>query len=250
MKKRQISEKSFNMKRLLASSVLVLVVLLVVPGAVLAQDFRNMELNGYVLGGVFNTSNFLIVFPQAIVPIQEQFKLNNGLGGGVRFNVNTTRHWGEELFFSYQPNKAHFTRNTPPTQTQSYGIRLYNFGVNALYYLNEEESRHTRPFLSAGIGGTVEQPTAKAVQFANDPLLGDLPGFETSASFAFNYGVGVKQILNDYFSLRGDLRGFLSRNPSFGLPRTSSNPNAVVFPASGSLNNFELSVGIIYRFNR
>jgi hypothetical protein len=238
------------MKRSLSSIVLFLVVLLSLPAMGWAQDFRNVELNPFVSFNTSTNSNFEIVFPQAIVPIQEQFKLNDTLGGGFRFNINTTRHWGEEAFFSYQPNKAHFIRTTAPRVDQAYDIRIYNFALNAMYYLNEDEGHHTRPFLTAGIGATVNQPTAHASQVANDPLQGNLPGFGTSAEFAFNYGAGVKHYVSEAIGFRVDARGYVAPNPTFGLARKSSDPNAVVFPASGAMQTLEVSAGIIFRFTR
>jgi hypothetical protein len=238
------------MKRSLPGVVLVLVVLLGVPGGAWAQEFRNMELNAFISGTASTKSNYQVSFPQAIVPIQEQFHLNDALGGGFRFNINTTRHWGEEAFFSVQPNKAHFIRKTAPTAEQAFDTRVYNFGVNVMYYLKEEEGAHTRPFVSLGLGGTAWAPSGEAKQVANNPLQGNLPGFDTAAEFAFNYGVGLKHHLSDAFDLRGDLRGYITRNPTFNLPRKSSDPNAVVFPAFGALQTVELSVGVLYKFKR
>jgi hypothetical protein len=238
------------MKGSVRASVLVLVVMVGFPALVRAQEFRHIELNPFVAFSSFTKSNYQIGFPQSITPLQEQFKFNETLRGGVRFNVNTTRHWGEEFFFSYEPNKAHFIRQTPPTATQTYDVHIYNFGINAMYYLNEEEGAQTRPFLSVGLGGLVSQPSGLSKQIANDPLRGDLPGFETAAEIAANFGVGVKRHLTDDFDLRMDVRDYVSRNPTFGLPRSSSDPNAVVFPAFGAINNLEVSAGIIFKFKR
>ena len=238
------------MKRSLASAVLALVVVLGLPAVGSAQEFRNMELNAFVSANAHTKSNFEIGSPQSITPIQDQFKLNDTLGGGLRFNVNTTGHWGEDIFFSYEPNKVHFVRKTPPTQDQSYAIRIYNVGANVMYYLNEAEGARTRPFLSVGLGATIDQPTGHAKQIANDPLQGNLPGFETASELALNYGIGFKRHLTDTIGFRMDVRGFLSRNPTFGLPRNSADPNAVVFPAFGAIHSLEVSAGIIFKFKR
>ena len=127
------------MARWMTRSVLSVVVLVGIAGLAQAQEFRNMELNTFVALSSHTKNQFEIGFPQTITPIQAEFKLNNTTRGGLRFNVNTTRHWGEEVFFSYEPNKARLTRKTTPAQTQNLPIRTYNFGINAMYYMNEEE---------------------------------------------------------------------------------------------------------------
>src|SRR4030095_6955797 len=145
-----------------------------------AQEFRNMELNIFMAGSAYTKNTFESSYPQTIIPIQGKFRLDTALRGGVRFNINTTGHWGEEAFFSYEPNTAHFIRVSPSSQEQSYNIRVMNWGLNVMYYLNEEESRGTRPFLSIGLGGSTFQPKAEDKRIARDPLRGNLPGFETS----------------------------------------------------------------------
>src|SRR5437868_294805 len=181
------------MKRSYRSSVLFVVVLLALPHVLQAQEFRHVELNLFVAGSSHSKNEFVIGFPQSVVPISEQFKLDGAIRGGLRFNVNTTGHWGEEFFFSYEPNTAHFARITPPQLEQNFDIRVFNFGLNAMYYINEEESRKTRPFVSIGFGGTSYQPTFAAEQEAQNPFQGNIPGFGSSTEFSLNYGVGFKR---------------------------------------------------------
>jgi len=238
------------MKRLAKSLALLVVVLLIFPHVVQAQDFRHMELNLFVAGSGHRSEDYVIGFPQTFTPINDEFKMDSALRGGVRFNVNTTAHWGEELFFSYEPNSASFTLKTTPEQTQSYDTRVMNFGLNAMYYINEEESRKTRPFVSAGFGGTIYQPTAAAKEQAHNPLQGNLPNFASSAGVTLNYGIGFKRDCGDSYGFRMDLRGFLGRNPDFGLARSSPNPTEVVFPATGALHSVEASIGFIFKLKR
>ena len=60
------------MKRWLASLVLVLVVLTLIPPAISAQEFRNMELNPFVAFTAHTKSNYEIGFPQSIIPIDRK----------------------------------------------------------------------------------------------------------------------------------------------------------------------------------
>ncbi len=238
------------MKRWLTGSILLVVVWLSTQTLLSAQEFRSVELNPFIAGSAHTKNQYEIGFPQTITPVQSQFKLDDVLRGGLRFNINTTGHWGEEFFFSYEPNNARFIRTSTPAQKQEYDIRVFNFGINAMYYLNEEESRKTRPFISGGLGGTLYQPTSRSRAVGRDPLRGNLPGFESSAEFAVNYGVGFKRTMTDRFGLRMDARGFVGRNPSFGLPRSSPDQNTVVFPANGAIHNLEVSAGFIIKLKK
>lgn len=238
------------MKRWFRGSILLVVVVLAIPAILPAQEFRSVEINPFIAGTAHTKNQYEIAFPQAATPVPMQFRLDDTLRGGLRVNVNTTGHWGEEFFFSYEPNNARFIRKTSPEVKVDYDIRVFNFGLNAMYYLNEEESRKTRPFVSLGVGGTLYQPTARARIKAQDPLRGNLPGFESSAELALNYGVGFKTNLTPTFGFRMDMRGFVGRNPSFGLPRSSTDANAVVFPANGAIHGLEASAGFIIKLRK
>jgi outer membrane protein W len=162
----------------------------------------------------------------------------------MRINVNTSRHWGEEFLYSLEPNKTIFTRSTSQLNLPTW---IHNFAVNAMYYFTDDSHRKIRPFVTAGGGVAIFQPTAAAVTFANNPLGANLPGFRTSPEIAFNAGVGYKMKLGQSTGFRMDFRGFVTRNPSFGLPRSSSDPSATVFPATGSMESFEASAGFYFR---
>jgi len=127
-------------------------------------------------------------------------------------------------------------------------VGIHNYGVTALYYLQENESRGVRPFLSIGIGGTFYNLTKEAFSFARDPFRGNLPGINNSNELTMNYGIGVKARTSGWLGFRADVRGFVEHVPSFGLPHESNNPNAVVFPVSGAINNGEASVGVVFYF--
>jgi hypothetical protein len=129
-------------------------------------------------------------------------------------------------------------------------IRVHNIGVNALYYLNDDETRGIRPFLGIGIGAAIFQPTARSKAIARDPLRGNVPDLDTANELTMNYGAGFKTRLNSWMGVRLDVRGFLGRNPSFGLARESTDPNATVFPAGGAIHSGEASVGLVFYFGR
>ena len=106
------------------------------------------------------------------------------------------------------------------------------------------DDRLTVPFASAGLGAAIYRPTSEAKRIASDPLQGNISELIESGRFSFNYGFGVKRRLTDIFGLRFDVRGFLSRSPTFGLPESSDDPTATVLPLNNMLLSAEVSVGI------
>lgn len=233
-------------QRWLASFVLASMAVLIFCGPAHAQLKEDLEFNFFVAGSAYTKNSYETSFPQSITPIQGQFKLNDSIRGGLRLNVYTRGHWGEEFLYSFEPNTAHFIRRTPPTSSTNLKIQVHNVAANALYYFQEDESHYVRPFLTVGLGATVYRLTPEATAFARDPLRGNLADMDQSRELALNYGVGFKAKFGRFVGFRMDVRHFLGRNPSFGLARSSNNPNATVFPATGAIHNLEASAGLIF----
>ena len=238
------------MTRWLASLVLTTAMLCGWAERSYGQTIPQLEINVFGSANAHTKNKFEIGFPQTVNPIPAEFRLDDAIGGGIRFNVHTGGHWGEELFYSFEPNEAHFIRSTSPQQQSDLRIQIHNLGVNGIFYFNNDDAVKTRPFLSFGLGATVYRPTSETRSIVRDPLRGNLPGFSQSNEFAFNYGMGFKHRLFDIYGVRMDIRHFLGRNPSFSLARSSNDPNATVFPADGAIHSFEASAGIVFYFKK
>lgn len=238
------------MRRSFKSAIFVVGVFFMLSSAAYAQLRQDLELNLFGAYSLHSKKSFEISFPQSATPIQGQFKLDDAIRGGLRVNVYTRGHWGEEFLYSYEPNTAHFSRRTTPPGSLDLDIRVHNIAINALYYLSDDETRRIRPFLSIGIGTTIYKPTAEARAIAGDPLRGNVQDLDTAHELTMNYGAGFKTKLASWIGFRMDVRGFLGRNPSFGLARQSSDPNATVFPAGGAIHNSETSAGFVFYFGR
>ena len=236
------------MSRRLTKAIVLMSFCLGLSNAAYAQLKDNFELNVFGSGSLYSTKKYEIGFPQSTTPLAGEFKLDHALRAGVRVGVYTRGHWGEEFFYSYEPNKAHFIRRSAPTSSVNLGIQVHNYGMTALYYLQENESRSVRPFLSIGVGGMLYTLTPEAQSFVRDPLRGNLQDMDNSHELALHYGLGVKSRGSGWLGFRGDVRGFLGRSPSFGLARQSTDASATVFPASGPLHNAELSAGLVFYF--
>jgi outer membrane protein W len=239
-----------NIKQSLKSTLIVVSVLMMFSTAAYAQLREDLEVNVFGLGVIHSSKDYEISFPQSPTPTPGKFRFNKGLGGGVRVNVYNRGHWGEEAFFSYESNVAHFTRVGTPSSTMSLGTENLNIGMNALYYLNDDETHRIRPFLTVGGGWAVFLLTDSAKAIVQDPLRGNAPDMNSANEIAVNYGGGVKAKVKSWLGVRVDLKGFISRNPSFGLARESSDPNATVFPAGGALYSGEASAGLVFYFGK
>jgi len=66
---------------------------------------------------------------------------------------------------------------------------------------------------------------------------------------ALNVGVGVEAKPWTRFGVRFDLRDYLSGQPNFGLPEAPATVGAPFYPASGTINRFEVSGGVIFYIN-
>ena len=70
----------------------------------------NLELNVFGAGSVYTKNNYEIGFPQSALPIPGQLKLDAHGRGGARFGVYTRGHWGQEFFYSFEPNSVRISR--------------------------------------------------------------------------------------------------------------------------------------------
>ena len=81
---------------------------------------------------MYTKASYTIGFPQLNVPTPGQVTFDNKVRYGARLGVYTRGHWGQEFFYSYEPNVAHFIRKTPPTSTIDLSLGIHNYGVTAL----------------------------------------------------------------------------------------------------------------------
>jgi hypothetical protein len=239
------------MMRKLAAPISTLVVLFLMAAPAFGQFSKDAELNLFFGVSAHTKNEFQIGPPQFSPPIDGKFELADALRYGIRFNVATNSRWGEEFFYSYEHNRARYVREgVAPINIVDLPIQIHNFGVTALFYLNNDEAAKFRPFLAFGGGASIYKPTKEAKVIASDPNIGNMPGFGQSNEIAFHYGVGFKRRLSRVVGLRMDVRHMIGRNPSFSMSRRSNNPNEAVFPADGAIHNIEATGGLVFYFGR
>ncbi|MBM3790138.1 MAG: hypothetical protein FJW35_07270 [Acidobacteria bacterium] len=192
--------------------------------------------------------DFEIGYPQASPPMQMTQEFSPGARGGVRLGVDGTGHWGMDLSYGYGANAAKVVNRTYNADF-AFTPRIHQAAWNLLWYPGGLSVRPgTFPYLTAGIGGTIHTVTRGAVNQALDPAMAGIGRLRSVNTFAFNAGGGVRMRLRDRYGIRFDIRDYMTKGISWGLPKSSDDPNAVVFPAVGLQHQFEVSFAFIYYF--
>jgi len=91
--------------------------------------------------------------------------------------------------------------------------------------------RRVRTYALAGGGGLIFDPTGNRG--------GSVPGAGTQTKGAFLYGAGADYALTRHFSLRAEYRGFVYKNPDFGL---------AALHTDSWTHTAQPSAGIVFRF--
>ena len=117
--------------------------------------------------------------------------------------------------------------------TQTYGLAAGPLGVKSnqhevtAAYVYRHPLRHFTPFVEAGVGGLVFDPT-------------DAPGASTQARAAFVYGGGADFNITKRIFVRAEYRGLVYNSPTFDL--------APALGADRVTHRAEPSIGFGYRF--
>ena len=230
------------MKRLALHAAIVAAALLIATPA-LAQWKYRFEVFG--AGSMPQDKDFEITVPQTPTPINGTHEWSMGARGGVRFGADMG-HWGQDLTYSYGSNA---TKIVTPGGDFAFTNRVQQLCVNALWYPGGVGAdRKAMPYLTAGVGGTFFTVPQSAVNQAMDPAIAGFGKLRNENIFAFNAGGGVSVRVNRVWGVRIDVRDNMTRAVRYGLPESSTDPNATVFPVTGIFHQLELSIAFVYYF--
>jgi len=223
---------------------LATLVALVVPAS--AQTQYRFEVFGAVTIPV--EKNFEIGYPQASPPLELTHEYSPGARGGVRLGVDGAGHWGQDFMYSYGANATKIV-NHGNLADFAFTARVHQAAWNLLWYpggLGRDTGAF--PYVTAGVGGIYYTVSQHTVNQALDPDLAGIGKLRNTGTFAFNAGAGVRMKASDKFGVRIDFRDFMTQAVRYGLPKGSSDPDAVVFPAGGIFHQFEVSFAVVYYF--
>jgi opacity protein-like surface antigen len=148
-----------------------------------------------------------------------------GLEVGYRYHIN---NWlSAEANYGFDRNTLKYFSDAGQSRVQSdvHGVTA-DVVVNLPLHLSKFS-----PYALAGGGGLIFHPTGNGGGF--------VPGADTQAKGAFLYGGGADYDLTHRFSLRAEYRGFVYKDPDFGLQSLKTDTWT---------HTAQPSAGLVYRF--
>jgi hypothetical protein len=220
---------------------LVLFVCMVAPA--LAQTEYRFEVYG--AGNVTKDKPFMVGLPQFSPPLEGVYETSPGGRAGLRMGVDFKKYWGEDIIYSYGAAASKIVNSTSDIRFPL-SVRSHVFAVNGLWYpRGMDEKKRFFPYVTAGVGASFFVLTNRSINESKEGGLGEL---YSENLLAFNAGGGVRARWNRHMGFRIDARDFMSRSPRFGMPASSYDPSALVFPAGGTFHQFEVSIAFVYYF--
>jgi len=166
------------------SVTLAALLLFVVP--MMAQNDVRLELFGGV--NIPKDKDFEISSPQSTVPLQGTHEFSPGGRGGVRFGVDGKGHWGQDLDYSYGSNATKIVNHTTGGSF-AFTSRTHQLSLNGLWYPGGLDlKKKAFPYLTVGVGATLNTLRQQVVNEALDPNRAGLGKLRNDNIFAFNAG--------------------------------------------------------------
>jgi hypothetical protein len=215
-------------------------------GCVFAEDYKyRIEFFGGVARPL--DKDFEITVPQAAFPVQGTHEFSYGGRGGARIGIDGAGHWGQDYTYSFGANASKIVNHATGNEF-GFRNRFHEASSNVLYYPFPLERTVVQPFVTAGVGATFVTLSQSTLNEALDPRRAGLGELKREIIFAFNAGAGLRVRMSPRYSVRVDIRDYMSRPLRYGLPRTSSDPNAVVFPVTGAFHQIVGTLGVAIHF--
>ena len=206
---------------------------------------KSAELSISVGGTSSSEKPFTIGAPQSSTPINGVLQLNSGKIYEARVNFFNSKHIGSEFLYGYQYSGVGFNRNTAPVGSFNVPLQVQTLNLNLLYYPLGETTSAWRPFLSIGGGAVIYRPSTGGQASAKDPLQGNFDTFFESSQGSGAVGGGVKHPISKSLGFRLDASAMFTKVPTFGLPKSSTQSNAIVLPVGGLVHSVRASAGVI-----
>lgn len=148
-----------------------------------------------------------------------------GITAGYRYHLN--RWLSADANYGYDRNTQKYFSGFGQSRVQS-GVHAFtaDLALNLPFSFKKFS-----PYVLGGGGGLLFHPTGK--------FGGTVPGADTQAKGAFLYGGGADYSVSRHFALRAGYRGFVYKDPDFGISGLKTN---------SWTHTAQPSAGIAYKF--
>ncbi len=184
-------------------------------------------------------------------------KMSNGGVVGGRIAYNPYKYLGLELWMDYSIANVTFAQSAGlipaglpgagnPAPAYGFGARNWTFGFNPVWNLRPRGSKF-QPYLTVGVDGIQFTPTSSAENLASQPsniALYHAQGLNDNLQVGINFGGGVKWHFTDHLGARFDVRGLVSRNPTYGLPG-GFDGGGVYIPGKAKVDGIQATLGLV-----
>lgn len=171
-------------------------------------------------------------------------------GAAFAFGVtdNVSPHLGFELEYAVSLHKSSFSNLSSSLPILGLDQYIHRFTYNAIVYPLDRHGK-VRPYLVGGAGASYFQTSVNELTTS----LQNGVDFKDRWQFTYDYGGGVKVMLNQQWGLRFDLRNYTATVPDYGLPRVApvvDGQPGLGFRADGTLQSWQFGAGFNYVFKR
>jgi opacity protein-like surface antigen len=177
-------------------------------------------------------------------------------GGGkviVGVEVPLDKIFGVEVSYGIGSNNLEINNlNYTYTVTKSYGVRNNRGSADIVGHV-PGVWRGMRAYGVVGVEYDLFSPTSSAQSLAKTEGFACATCSATLASeghSGFNFGGGIDYKVASKVDLRIDVRDHMFSSPTYGLPQAATSATSAYFPISGSAQNIEYSIGLVYRFGK
>jgi hypothetical protein len=168
------------------------------------------------------------------------------------FEIPVTKLLGVEGAYSYGRDNLVLINNADvPTVETGYGIRNHRINGNAVLH-SPTLFFGIRPYVTAGVEWDGYLPTSNAVAVAASYGFGEATSAKLQSTnlLGFNGGFGFELKVTPKFSVRLDARDHVTKSPTYQLPSAPTPASAAYWPITGSAQNLEYSLVILYHWRR
>jgi hypothetical protein len=226
--------------------LIVIVALCLSAAAGRAQDSRF-----FLMGGASSLLDKR-TFSEAYIPYSTRYATGGKVTVGLEAPLRKSKTFGVEVSYGLGENnlKLYNMAYSPAVEK---GYSTLNNRLSGDLIARAPTAYHgAHPYFVIGLEYDRFSPTSSAQSLATKEGFAYWPVAKLASQGygGFNFGGGLDFRPDSKLGLRIDVRDHITSSPTLGLPYAATITSSAYFPISGSANNIEYSIGIVYRFGK